>query len=264
MLEIDYCGYHTHNPDQDIILRPSGTASYLFLIVLAPMTFYFKNRSPVRAKPGACILYPPGKFQHYQAENEFFNSYVHFFCEEKIIEEYDIKRNRIFYPDNVEELNWLLKKIYQEFINKLSNSGQMLDLYVKQLLIMIRRGQLREAIPAEQRHSIYPELLSLREQMLENCQQQWSVERMCKILNLGKSQFYKYYELFFHSTPKEELIQARLQKAKYLLNNEAVTIRQAAYDSGFLNICHFNRLFKTQCGYTPSEFRSKSKISGRS
>lgn len=257
MITIDYCGYHTHNPDHDIIFRPSGTASYLFLLVLSPMTFYFPNRSPVKVKPGACILYSPGKYQHYQAENEFFNSYVHFYCDSEFIKEFEIKQNTIFYPDNTEELNWLLKKIYQEFINKLSMSEQMIDLYIHELLLLLHRGQLREAIPSEQRQSIYPELLILREQMLENCEQPWSVERLCKILNLGKSQLYKYYELFFNSTPKEELLQARLQKAKYLMNNDAVTIKQAAYESGFNNICHFNRIFKAQCGCTPGEYREK-------
>lgn len=257
MLTIDFCGYHTHNMDRDIILRPSGTASYLFLIVLSPMTFYFPGKSPIKAKPGACILYSPGKYQHYQADNEFFNSYVHFFCNDSLIQEYSIQTNVIFYPDNVEELNWLIKKIYQEYLNKLSHSEEMLDLYLRQLLILLRRDQLREAIPAEQRQGIYPELLSLREHMLKTCEQPWSVEKLCKILNIGKSQLYKYYKLYFNSTPKEELIQARIQKAKYLMNNEAVTIRQAAYDSGFLNICHFNRLFKTYCGYTPSEYRER-------
>ena len=122
MLKIDYCGYQTHNPDRDVILRPSGTTSYLFLVVLSPMTFYFPNHSSVKVKPGGCILYTPGEYQYYQADNEFFNSYVHFFCDQDRMREYDIKQNRIFYSDNVEELNWLLKKLYQEFINKLSNS----------------------------------------------------------------------------------------------------------------------------------------------
>ncbi len=258
MITIDYCGYHTHNPDRDIILRPSGSASYLFLLVLSPMTFYFPGRSSIKVKPGACILYSPGKYQHYQADQEFFNSYVHFFCDAQVMKEYEIKQNEIFYPDNTEELNWLLKKLYQEFINKLSKSEQMIDLYIHQLLIMLHRGQLREELSWEQRQSIYPELSILREQMLENCEQPWSVERLCKTLNLGKSQLYKYYELYFHSTPKEELIQARLQKAKYLMSNDAVTIKQAAYDSGFNNICHFNRLFKTHCGYTPSDYREQA------
>lgn len=257
MATVDYCGYHTHNPDRDMILRPSGTASYLFLLVLSPMTFYFPNHSPVKVKSGGCILYTPGKYQHYQADNEFFNSYVHFFCKAEEIKKYEIMQNRIFYPDNTEELNWLLKKIYQEFLNRLSKSEEMIDLYIQQLLILLHRGKLREAIPDEQRESIYPELLGLRQQVLANCEQSWDVEKMCRILNIGKSQLYKYYELFFHTTPKKELIQARLQKAKYLMKNDAVTINQAAFDSGFQNICHFNRIFKAQCGCTPGEYRGK-------
>ena len=35
MIKIEYCGYHTHNPDRELIYRPSGTASYLFLLVLS-------------------------------------------------------------------------------------------------------------------------------------------------------------------------------------------------------------------------------------
>lgn len=256
MITSDYCGYHTHNPDHDIILRPSGTNSYLFLLILSPMVFHFQHKNSVHVNTGACILYSPGMFQHYQAEKEFFNSYVHFFCDPKDIKDFTIKQNEIFYPDNIEELNWILKKIYQEFINKLSMSEQMIDHYIRQLLVLLHRGQLRQEIPFEQRQSIYPELLILRQQMLEHCEEEWSIEKMCKILNLGKSQLYKYYEQFFHSTPKEELIQARLQKAKYLMKNDAVTIKQAAFDSGFQNIYHFNRLFKAHCGYTPGEYRN--------
>ncbi len=259
MITVEYCGYHTHNPDRDIILRPYGSESYLFLLILSPMTFYFQNHNPVKVKPGACILYSPGKYQHYQAENEFFNSYVHFYCKPEDIRGYEIKKNHIFYPDNTEDLNWLLKKIYQEFINGLSKSEDMLDLYVRELFVLLHRGRLREVIPDEQRKGIYPELLSLRQQVLGNCEQPWSVEQMCRILNIGKSQLYKYYEDFFHSTPKKELVQARLQKAKYLLKNDAVTVNQAAYESGFNNICYFNRMFKLQCGCTPGEYRGQKR-----
>jgi AraC-type DNA-binding domain-containing proteins len=255
---IEYCGYHTHNPDHDIILRPTGTTSYLFLLILSPMTFYFPNQSPEKVRPGACILFTPSFSQHYQAEKEFFNSYIHFFCSQEDIAEFNIKKNIIFYPDNVEELNWIIKKIYQEFINKLSKSDQMIDKYIHQLLILLHRGHLNEEIPFEQRQSIYPELLALRQLMLQTCEEDWTIERMCKTLNLGKSQLYKYYEHFFHSTPKEELILARLEKAKYLMNNDVVTIKQAAFDSGFQNIYHFNRLFKSHCGCTPGEYRRKS------
>lgn len=257
MITVDYCGYHTHNPDRDLIYRPSGTLNYLFLLVLSPMTFYFSDQSSTRAKPGSCILYEPGIYQCYQAEQEFFNSYVHFSCKELPLSINQIHKNILFYPENPEELNWLLKKIYQEFLNGLPEALEMLELYIRQLLILIQRSQNPQSIPQKENQNLYPEFLTVRSRMLANCEQPWTIEQLCQFLNLGKSQFYKYYELFFHSTPKDELIQARLQKAKYLMTNEAVTIQQAAYASGFQNICHFNRLFKAQCGCTPTQYRTR-------
>lgn len=255
MITIDYCGYHTHNPDCERIYRPMGTPSYLFLLILAPMTFHFPGCSPLKASPGACILYTPGYCQDYQADREFYNSYVHFSCDEDLAEQYNLKKNELFYPSNTEELHWLLKKIYQEFFSRLDRSETMTELYVRQLLILLCRGQSLETYPAEQHQNIYPELLALRSQMLSQCEQEWTIDRLCAILRIGKSQLYKYYDQFFHCSPKEELIQARLQKARYLLTNEAVTIKQAAYESGFQNICYFNRIFRRECGCTPGEYR---------
>ncbi len=257
MILIDYCGYHTHNSDQDLIFRPSGTKSYLFLLVLSPMIFHFTNQSCIQAKSGACILYSPGTCQYYQAEKEFFNSYVHFFCKEEQMKTYQIRLNELFYPKNSEELNWLIKKIYQEHLNGFDSSKEMLDLYIRQLLILIRRAQIQQSIPNKQNQDLYSEFFSVRAHILSNCEQLWTIEQMCQMLSIGKSQFYKYYKHFFHSTPKEEIIQARLQKAKYLMTNEAVTIQQAAYKSGFPNIWHFNRLFKNQYNCTPSQYRKK-------
>ena len=65
----------------------------------------------------------------------------------------------------------------------------------------------------------------------------------------------EYYNAYFHCSPMDELIQARLQKACFLLTNEAITIKEAAYASGFQNINHFNRLFRKTFHCTPGEYR---------
>ena len=256
MIKIEYCGYHTHNPDQELIYRPFGTASYLFLLVLSPMRFHFADHTSTEASPGACILYEPGTYQHYQAEDRFFNSYVHFFCDKELVEQYNIQTNTLFYPANTEEIHWLLKKIYQEFLNRQPAYREaLMDLYVHQLLIQTARAQLHKKEPNEQYQNIYHEIVSIRGQMLNNCEQPWCINQLCKILNLGKSQFYKYYNAYFHCSPMDELIQARLQKACFLLTNEAITIKEAAYASGFQNINHFNRLFRKTFHCTPGEYR---------
>lgn len=257
MITIDYCGYHTHNPDCDLIYRPAGTDNYLFLLVLSPMMFYFEDAPKVQASPGACILYTPGHYQHYQAEKDFFNSFVHFSCPSELPAQFSLRQNQLFYPQHLDELHWILKKIYQEFCNPLAKSELLMETYIQQLLIFLHREQVQETFAFSQQTDLYSEMLALRQQMLSRCELDWTTEKLCRMLNIGHSQFYKYYEQFFHSTPRQELIQARLQKARYLLSNDAVTIKQAAYDSGFENIYHFNRLFKSHCGCTPGEYRSR-------
>lgn len=256
MFTIDYCGYQVHNADYDKIYRPHGTSSHLLLLILAPMTFYFPGRDPQKAAPGACILYPSGAFHNYQAEGEFFNSYIHFFCEPQQFDAFTVKTNDIFYPEPVHELHDLIKKIHQESLQPLENSKTMVSLLIHQLLILVERSCRQEHLGREQLHSYYPELLKLRETMLANCEKTWNVDLMCRQLNLGKSQFYHYYEQYFGAAPKQELLAARLRKARYMLSNEAITIKQAAYASGFENICYFNRVFKKHFGCSPGGFRS--------
>ena len=52
-------------------------------------------------------------------------------------------------------------------------------------------------------------------EMLSNCEQDWSLERLCRAVSLEKSQFYSYYHSFFSSTPKNDLLQVRLEKAHF-------------------------------------------------
>lgn len=186
----------------------------------------------------------------------FFNSYVHFFAPAEAVQTYQIPENCIFYPENTEDIHWILKSIYHEFIRGLEHHEEMADSYIRQLLITLHRSQ-QQSESSVIRQNIYPDLLSLRTNMLQNCSQEWNLDKLCDTLNIGKSQFYKYYSLYFHSTPKDDLIRARLQKARYLLTNDAMTIQQAAYASGFQNLCHFSRIFKKFCGCTPGAYRKQ-------
>lgn len=254
MFKIDYCGYNTHNPDYDIIYRPNGSASYLFLLLLSPMYFYI-NDEKILAKPGACLLYEPGFLQKYQAIKEFYNSYVHFFCDEQEINRFSFPRNRIFYPDNTDDINWYIKKIHNEYIIRPLHHNEMIHGLILQLMIDIDRDYLKSRHKEYTGSSLYSVFQSLRLQMLSYCQEEWTIDRMCRMVSLEKSQFYSYYNLFFNTSPKADLLNARIDKAKYLLTNEALTINQIAQVTGFSDIYHFSRYFKKLCGCSPSQFR---------
>lgn len=256
-MPVTFCGYHTHNQNQDVIYRPNGLEEYLFLLVLAPMEFTFANGEQVRAQRGACMLYLPGTFQHYQAEEEFFNSFVEFTGLPQLDFPMSLPTNRLFYPSNLDQLNRLLQKIHQEFLLQQSESGQLMALYVQELLLLAARGVAHHQ-RLQNDTSLYQEMHSLRLSMLADCQKEWTAEKLSDLLQISQSKFYRLYREYFHTTPNEELICARLQLALYHITNQSMTIQEAAYQSGFANINHFHRLFKKRYGCTPSQYRKRS------
>lgn len=81
--------------------------------------------------------------------------------------------------------------------------------------------------------------------MLSHYEKEWTMEKLCERANMEKSQFYSYYKKFFSSTPHNDLIEVRLDKAKNLLTNQALSISQTAELCGFSNPSHFSRYFKS-------------------
>ncbi len=271
MFRTDYCGYNYHNPDKDIIFRPEGSGDYLFVYVSCEMDFYFPGRKRdtdereiayrngvkyrrKRAKPGDCILFAPGHLQFYQAVSKFSNSFVHFTCLAEDIQGIQIPINKVFHPAQDEMIIDTFRRIQFEYLSKQVRRERMIDLLIRELLIAAERSL---SIPTDEPEKtlLYAELARFRVDMLHRCSEEWTVEKMCELTHLGRSQLYHYYKMFFYTSPKEDLIKARIDKAKHLLTNRELRISEVAEQSGFPNIYHFNRYFKRECGITPGNYR---------
>ncbi|MBL6447702.1 helix-turn-helix transcriptional regulator [Fulvivirga sp. 29W222] len=61
------------------------------------------------------------------------------------------------------------------------------------------------------------------------------------------------------TTFKKYLNQVRLKEAKRLLKQTDMQIMEIAYDVGYGNVSHFNKVFKTSEGCPPNEYRKKVK-----
>ena len=59
------------------------------------------------------------------------------------------------------------------------------------------------------------------------------------------------------------LTEERIEKAKTMLLSSDEKIQVISDSTGFTNIRHFNRVFKTLTNRTPTEFRENKKYSGR-
>ena len=256
MYQLNFCEYNRSNHDYDTIFRPSGSGDYLFLQFKAPMKVYLDDKILI-TKENACILYTPGTSQHYQAVRRFYNSYLHFSSDENPARHFRIPENTVFYPEDPIKIDLYISRLQQEYFSAFPFREDSIHALISLLLLSIGRGMNRAHVQKEDTGHLYPLFQSLRLQMLTECGENWNVERLCKCVNLEKSQFYAYYRSFFSSTPKNDLLQARLEKAKYLLSNEALQVKEVAQLCGFQNQVHFTRYFKACCGCPPGAYAQK-------
>ncbi|WP_251205324.1 helix-turn-helix domain-containing protein [Acetatifactor aquisgranensis] len=259
MHQLNFCEYNRSNHDYDTIFRPAGSGDYLFLQFKSPMKVYTEDRIVI-TKENACILYTPGMPQHYQAVQKFRNSYLHFSSDENPARCFPMPENTVFYPENAMQIDSLISRLQQEYFSGLPHREEAVHALMTLLFLSISRRLTQETAQKEEAGLLYPLFQSLRLEMLTECEKDWDLERLCRRVNLEKSQFYMYYRSFFSSTPKNDLLHARLEKAKNLLSNEALQVKEVAQLCGFGSQAHFTRYFKSCCGCAPGAYARQPRM----
>ena len=78
---------------------------------------------------------------------------------------------------------------------------------------------------------------------------------MAKIVDLSPPHLQRLFKIHVGVSPMAYLLELRLEKARELLENPFLQIKQIGRMVGILTDSHFTREFKKNCGLTPTEFR---------
>ena len=84
--------------------------------------------------------------------------------------------------------------------------------------------------------------------------------RIAAECNMSEVYFRKLFTKHFGVSPKQYIIDLRIQKAKQLLTEDAISISAISETCGSSSPYHFCRLFKQHVGITPSEYRKANFI----
>jgi AraC-like DNA-binding protein len=88
----------------------------------------------------------------------------------------------------------------------------------------------------------------------QHSHQQIYVSTVAEVANLSVEAFCRYFKQRTRKTYTTFLNEVRVSKACQLLIGSQKTIQQVAYEAGFVNLSHFNRVFKSVKGTTPRLF----------
>ena len=85
----------------------------------------------------------------------------------------------------------------------------------------------------------------------------FTVEDICKSMGLSRMQLYRKAKALLDCTITDYILNRRLQKAKYLLINENLSIAEITYEVGFASPTYFSTVFKSRYDCTPTQYKSK-------
>jgi AraC-like DNA-binding protein len=160
-------------------------------------------------------------------------------------------------PKHHEVLQTILTQIESDLSADLSHSQLTVGANIRMVLAAFADHQ-----PSQSRKKKKLELASLVDKsirwiMLQYNRSDITIEQLAEALGYHRTYFSQLFKQHTGLSPRQYLMQVRLNKAKELLQEQDLTIQQVAYSVGYSDPLYFSKQFKLATGNTPVEFKKR-------
>ncbi|MBV7476588.1 GlxA family transcriptional regulator [Pseudomonas sp. PDM31] len=93
--------------------------------------------------------------------------------------------------------------------------------------------------------------------VLEHLDEAFNIERMASLVNMSTRHFARVFSREVNMTPMEFLQNARIDRARSLLESSDLPLKTVAYKSGFGSVRYMRSLFSDKLGLTPVQYREQ-------
>jgi len=239
------CGCR-HDRDFDFN-RPYGLDGYLMLFIKTRAQFEIGGEKIV-TEPDTFIIYNNGAPIHYGAyEGEYVNDWVRFDSTEPLTG-VDTFNKPVFVGGSIDVSQYFRLIADCHFR---SDDRQTQGLLIKALLSEVFSVNKQDSDIAH-----YREMLDLRRRIYAAPEEEWTIDRMAKLINISEPYLYRLYKKAFGITCAADVINSRIEQARHYLAYSDLGVEQIAFVCGYKNPVHFSRQFKQITGHSPKEWRS--------
>lgn len=92
-----------------------------------------------------------------------------------------------------------------------------------------------------------------------NINNPYSPENTAKELNVGYSWFRKRFKSYTGLSPGQYYLQLKIERAKELLTNSNMRIKEIAIELNFDSALYFSKIFRDKTGFSPSDYRDRRR-----
>jgi AraC-like DNA-binding protein len=115
-------------------------------------------------------------------------------------------------------------------------------------------GISRDLAMADKKNPAYRKVAAAVNVIHEQYGQPLQLPELARIANMSVAQIERYFLRIFHLTPRQMIIQTRVDAASRMLNG-AASVAEIAQACGYGDHSAFTRQFKATTGLTPSQYR---------
>ena len=228
--------------------RPRGYDCYLLLFVKTKAVFYLDGAENI-CKPNTLILYNVGTPHRYKAfGGEYVNDWVQFDSDELP----PIPLDKLIYVGDAVDISGYFRLIYDAFYRR---NYRACALLLRAVFAEISAVCGRSAY----RSPYSPELIKLRKTLYDHPERKWSIRSMSEQLHVSEPYLQELYKGAFGVTCGADVINARIEFAKILIEETDLNITEISGRCGYESIIHFSRQFKKMTGVSPSAYRKQYK-----
>ena len=233
------------------ITFPKGKSTKIFsrdsfglsLCIDGQLTYSHKGKTFV-SDPNHIVILPKGESYSIRGDKTGVFPVINFLCDEAICD------TIVSIPiKNVEPYIADFKKIKTLFLFE-----------KKRLKIMSIFYNMLQGISSEVSNS-YGVLLPAIKFLEENCfRPDLSITELANRCNMSEVYFRKLFLRQMGVSPKQYIIDVRVEKAKQLLSDGVLKVGAIAEKCGFTNQYHFSRIFRQKMGLTPTEYMKQNRV----
>ncbi len=252
-----HCDTQTSHSKDHYYIR-SGDEDCFLLMFFKTSFIYKKDGRILTGEKFHYIINPPFDVaEHGSLKEGFINDWIFFKGEEAqgIIEDFNLPLNTPFYISDHSIIFPYINKISTELVLKHTAYESKISAIITDMLINLGR---QYELSLKSMHPAFSVIDSIRNYMFSHIEDKITLKDLARRSNYSESRFCTLYNMFYSSSPIDDLLNARIEKAISLLEYNHISVTQTARMCGFSSIHYFSNKFKEKTGVSPSEYLKKS------
>ncbi|WP_188888639.1 AraC family transcriptional regulator [Paenibacillus radicis (ex Gao et al. 2016)] len=150
---------------------------------------------------------------------------------------------------------WALLSLLEQMHMQWKEEGDLTRLQVTGLFYQFLHEQFRQLLDSAEESETTDLAEGIARYIQDHYRQAISMETLANLFHYSSHYLSRVFKRKYECSPLEFLVQTRMNRAKALLAEEDVAVRDIAESVGYTDMYYFNRLFKKQTGITPAQFK---------